>query len=111
MEKNKKIIKIFFHKNSLIKYENVLLIINYNFKGFEYINNYILKLYENNFPNYVFIVPNETTNNRNTILCKESYRGYFSYICLEKIFLKYPSYKGYLFINDDDFMKIWELDT
>ena len=39
---NKKIIKIFFHKNSLIKYENILLIINYNFKGFEYINNYIL---------------------------------------------------------------------
>jgi hypothetical protein len=107
---NKKIIKIFFHKNSLIKYENILLIINYNFKGFEYINNYILKLYQNNFPNYVFIVPSETTNKRNTILCKESYRGYFSYICIEKVFLKYPNYKGYLFINDDDFMKVWEFD-
>ena len=83
---NKKIIKIFFHKNSLIKYENILLIINYNFKGFEYINNYILELYENNFPNYVFIVPSGTTNNRNTILCKESNRGCFSYICLEKVF-------------------------
>ena len=111
MENNKKIMKIFFHKNSLIKYKNILLIINYNFNGFEYINNYILKLYENTFPNYVFIVPSETTINRNTISCKESHRGDFSYICLEKIFLKYPSYKGYLFINDDDFMKIWELDT
>ena len=30
LEKNKKIIKIFFHKNSLVKYENILLIINYN---------------------------------------------------------------------------------
>lgn len=83
---NKKIIKIFFHKNSLIKYENILLIINYNFKGFEYINNYILELYENTFPNFVFIVPSGTTNNRNTILCKESNRGCFSYICLEKVF-------------------------
>ena len=75
LEKNKKIIKIFFHKNSLVKYENILLITNYNFKGFEYINNYILTLYENTFPNYVFIVPSETTINRNTILCKESKRG------------------------------------
>ena len=108
---NKKIIKIFFHKNSLIKYENILLIINYNFKGFEYINNYILELYENTFPNFVFIVPSGTTNNRNTILCKESNRGCFSYICLEKVFLKYPNYKGYLFINDDGFVKFWELDN
>ena len=38
-------------------------------------------------------------------------RGSFSYIYLEKIFLKYPNYKCYLFINDDDFMKIWELDN
>ena len=111
LKKNEKIIKIFFHKNTLIKYNNILLIINYNFKGFEYINNYIVKLYENNFPNIVFIVPSETSNSRNTILCKESMRGYFSYICLEKVFLKYPNYKGYLFINDDDFMKIWELDN
>jgi len=111
LEKNKKIIKIFFHKNSFIKYENVLLIINYNFKGFEYLNNYILKLYQNNFPNIVFITPSFTTNSPNTILCKESYKGYFSYICLEKVFSKYPNYKGYLFINDDDFMKIWELDN
>ena len=56
-------------------------------------------------------MPSETTINRNTILSKESHRGSFSYICLEKVFLKYPNYKGYLFINDDDFMKIWELDT
>ena len=110
-EKNKKIIKIFFHKNSLVKYENILLIIKSNFKRFEYINNYILKLYENNFPNFVFIVRSETSNNRNTILCKESYSGYFSYICIEKVFLKYPNYKGYLFTNDDDFMKVWELDN
>jgi len=111
LEKNKKNIKIFFHKNSLKQYKNILLIINYNLKGFEYINNYILTLYENNFPNFVFITPSETTNRQNTILCKESYRGYFSYICLEKVFLKYPNYAGYLYTNDDDFIKIWELDN
>ena len=32
-------IKLFYHQKSLIKYQNVLLIINYNFKGFEYLNN------------------------------------------------------------------------
>jgi hypothetical protein len=30
---------------------------------------------------------------------------------LEKIYKKYSNFKGYLFLNDDDFMKIWELDN
>lgn len=108
---NKNYIKIYYHKNSLIKYKDILLIINYNFKGFQYLNNFVLNLYQNNFPNYVFIEPNEITKRQNTIFCKESQRGYFSYICLVKIFLKYPNYKGYLYVNDDDFMKVWELDN
>ena len=111
LEKNLKFIKIFYHQNSLMKYNNILLIINFNFKGFENLNNFILKLYKNNFPNFVFIMPSEIINNKNTVLCKESYQRYFSYICLEKVFIKYPNYKGYLFINDDIFMKTWELDT
>jgi hypothetical protein len=44
LKNNKKIIKIFFHKNSLVKYENILLIIKSNFKGFEYINNLYFKV-------------------------------------------------------------------
>jgi hypothetical protein len=111
LQKNLKFIKIFYHQNSLMKYNNILLIINFNFKGFENLNNFILKLYENNFPNFVFIVPSEIINNKNTVLCKESYQRYFSYICLEKVFIKYPNYKGYLFINDDIFLKTWELDN
>ena len=41
-------------------------------------HNFILNLYENNFPNYVFIRPNEIAKRPNTIFCKESERGYFS---------------------------------
>jgi hypothetical protein len=108
---NHKKIKIYYHKNSLIKYKNILLIINYNINGFEYLNNYILNLYQNIFPNIVFIMPNETSKSQNTVFCQESFNGYFSYICLEKVFLKYPNYKGYLFANDDDFMKTLEFDN
>jgi hypothetical protein len=56
-------------------------------------------------------MPNETSKSQNTVFCQESFNGYFSYICLEKVFLKYPNYKGYLFANDDDFMKTWEFDN
>ena len=29
----------------------------------------------------------------------------------QKVYNKYPNYKGYLYTNDDDFMKIWELNN
>jgi hypothetical protein len=41
---NHKKIKIYYHKNSLIKYKNILLIINYNINGFEYLNTIYLIL-------------------------------------------------------------------
>ena len=108
--RNNKLIKIINHYNSISKYSNILLIINYNNNNFEYLNNYISNLYKNIFPNIVFISPGENRTN-NIISCNESYYGYYSYICLEKIYLKYPNFKGYLFINDDSFMKGWELNN
>jgi len=107
--RNNRFIKIINHYNSINKYSNILLIINYN-NYFGNLNDYISNLYKHFFPNIVFISPNENST-KGIISCKESYYGYYSYICLEKIYLKYPNFKGYLFINDDGFMKEWELDN
>ena len=109
--KNDIIIKIINHYNTMKKYSNILLIINYNHANYEKLNYYISHLYKAFFPNIIFIVPKEINSTNNIISCKESYYGYYSYICLEKVYKKYPNFKGYLFLNDDDFMKIWELDN
>ena len=110
---NKNSIKLLNHYYSKKIYNDILLIINYNHIGLEKLNNYIFKLYIKNFPNIAFILPNYTNliNNTNIIVCNESYYGHFSYICLKKVYLNYPNMKGYLFINDDDFMKYWELEN
>ena len=109
--KNNKIFKIINHYISNHKYSDILLIVNYNHKGFEKINNYIFKLYKKNFDNIVFIMPYNINESNIIISCNNSLKGYYSYICLKKIFIKYPNFKGYLFINDDVFMKVWELEN
>jgi len=109
--KNKNSIKIINHYYSLKQFLNILLIINYNHKNYEKLNYYISNLYKKFIPNYVFITPNEINSTNNTISCNETNNGYQSYICLEKIYKKYPNFKGYLFVNDDDFIKIWELNN
>ena len=84
------------------------MIINYNSKEFLQLNKYIKTLYNKYFPNIIFIYP---TNSRlhNIISCNESEKGFYSYICFKKVYLKYPNYKGYLYINDDLFLKVWEI--
>ena len=70
-----------------------------------------MKLYLNYFEDIVFISPISVNNNKNTISCNRTFYGFFSYICFQKVYEKYPNYKGYLFTNDDEFMKIWELNN
>ena len=70
---------------------------------------YIRKLYNKNFPNIIFICPSKT-NESNTISCEDSSSGYYSYYCFRRVYHKYPDFKGYLYINDDLFLKVWELD-
>ena len=95
-------IKIINHYFCNKIFNDILLIINYNNKGLEKLNNYMIKLYRKYFNNIVFITPNninQINNNSITISCNNSFYGYFSYICLKKIYNKYPNFKGYLFIN------------
>ena len=89
-------------------YQDILLIVNFNIKGFLGLKDYIINLYNKYFPNIIFIYPSYTKE-PNTIICKESYFGCYSYKCFKKVFNKYPNYKGYLYINDDLFLKVWEL--
>ena len=108
---NQNSLKLIHHYISNHKYNDILLIINYNHKGLEKINNYMFKLYKKYFYNIIFIMPYNINESNIIISCNISLEGYYSYICLKKVFIKYPKFKGYLFINDDVFMKIWELEN
>ena len=107
--KNKSI-KLINHVTSNKVYNEILLIINYNHKGFLNLNDYLISLYQKNFPNIIFIYPSKMQKT-NIISCEESYNGYYSYKCFEKVYNKYPKYKGYLYINDDVYLKVWELEN
>ena len=103
-------IKLMNHLYSNEKYKDILLIINYNSNGFLKLNNYITNLYNKYFPNIIFINPS-ISQNPNVISCNKSYDGNYAYICFKKVYRKYPKYKGYLYINDDLFLKFWELQN
>ena len=93
------------------KYNNILLIINHQKEGLEKYNDFISnEIYKNYFDNIVFVT-SSNNENQNMISCPESKNGEFSYICLKKIHEKYSSMNGYIFINSDTLLKVWELDN
>ena len=98
------------HKSSNFVYNDILLAINFNREKYININNYLFQFYRKYFKYIIFISPGKTIY-KNTILCPESYIGYFAYICYRKIYNKYPKLKGYLIINDDNFLKPWEIEN
>ena len=104
--------KIFKHTSSDKVYNNILLIINYNMKGLLKSIPYLEELYKKYFPNIVYLYPGTIEgNSTNIIECPESHKGYYSYKCIEKVHQKFTYFKGYLLINDDDYVKIWELEN
>ena len=103
-------VKLMNHLYSNKRYKDILLIINYNHDGFLNLNDYITNLYNESFPNIVFINPS-MNKMPNIFSCNTSYFGYYSYNCFKNVYLKYPNYKGYLYINDDLFLKFWELQN
>ena len=108
---NSSFIQILRHFTIKRKYTDVLLIINYNYAKLQILNDYMLKLYNTYFPNIVFLTPYPIIENDKIISCNESFDGYYSYYCFKKVYEKYSKFKGYLYINDDLFVKIWELDN
>ena len=108
---NGKNIKVFKHKDSKEKYNEILLIINYNYDFLTKLNNYILSLYHEYFPHMIFIYPGIIENNETYISCPESHYGYYSYVCIKRVYKLYPNKRGYLFLMDDNFLKVWELEN
>ena len=109
---NNKEIQLIKHRNSKIVYNNILLIIIYNYSKLIILNKYLIQLYKKYFPHIVFL--KEGYNNlksENTVECIESSRGFYSYMCFRSVYNKYPNMKGYLFLNDDNFIKPWDLEN
>ena len=111
LNNNKKALKVFQHKDPRIKYDDILLIINYNFVFLTKNNDYLLNLYQEYFPHMIFVYPGEINNNATYVSCPESHNGYYSYVCVKRVYELYPNKKGYLFLMDDDFLKVWELEN
>ena len=107
---NEKKIKVYKHKENKNKYDDILLIINYNYEFLSKQNDYLFKLYNEYFPHIIFVYPAKTEENETYVSCPESYKGYYSYYCIKRIYESYPNFKGYLFLMDDDFLKVWELE-
>ena len=104
--------KLIKHASSERIYNDILLIINYNREGFLYLNEYLEELYKKYFPNIAYLYPaNLQSSASNIIICKESSNGYYSYRCIERFYEKYPNFKGYLLLNDDVYLKPWELQN
>ena len=106
-ENNK--IKIMKHKLTNKIYKDILLVINYNREKFMILNNLLIRLYHNNFPNIAFISPGKGLG-ENVISCPDSNRGGTAYMCFRILFNKYPNFKGYYIIDDDTFFKTWEIE-
>lgn len=96
-------IRILKHKYSNKTYNDILLAINYNYEFLVKLNDYLYELYHKNFPNIAFITPGNSSSD-NMISCPESNDGHTAYMCFRKVYEKYPNFKGYLILDDDNFM-------
>ena len=106
--------KILYHYSSNTVFQDTLLIINFYDKKVEELKEYMYKLYRKNFPNIVFVHTGEEYNDFNgthLLNCPEAKDPSLSYICLHKVFKAYKHMKGYLYLNNEILLKIWELDN
>ena len=102
---------LFKHKYSNKVYNDILLAINYNYNELVKLNEYFMQLYLKYFPNIIFIYPGNELNINNSIACQESDKGLYAYMCFRKVYKKYPNFKGYLIIDDDNLMKPWDIEN
>ncbi|MGE0206441.1 MAG: hypothetical protein AB7R69_01180 [Candidatus Babeliales bacterium] len=83
-------------------FDDVLLIINFNFAHYEAIS-FLKKIYEPYFSKVIFYGPSECPD----VYAIEEERGAFSYYALSDAMQRFPDYKGYLFCHDDCLMNVW----
>ena len=107
--------KVLYHYSSNTVFKDLILIINFYDKNIMELKDYMFKLYKKNFPNIVFISSSlqeyKDNNGTHIISCPESNDKSLSYVCIQKVYNDYPNMKGYLYLNNEILLKIWELDN
>ncbi|KAG0029301.1 hypothetical protein BGZ83_004923, partial [Gryganskiella cystojenkinii] len=100
--------------DSLEKFKDVLLVVNFNYPKYDAIEPY-LSIYQPYFPNIKFVGPEVPDNLKNQVMeinpdgvkpdggFTSSYRG------LAEIMEMYPKYAGYLYTNDDTVLNVHQL--
>lgn len=93
----------FFSKSKSSKsFNNILVIINYNFPYYQSIP-FIKNLYKQYFPNIVFYGEQPHPG----IHAYHEHYGALSYFAIADAMERYPQYEGYLFCHDDCIMHPW----
>lgn len=83
--------------------QDILLIINYSHPYYDSIT-FFKELYGEFFPNIVFYGP--PPRHPEVGLCIQD-KGFYSYRSLTAAMLKYPEYRGYLWVHDDCIINFW----
>jgi len=87
---------------------DIILIIHFSWPYFDNIE-YLKEIYSKEFPNIVFYADIEKEKCPKEIVPIDTFHGSYQYHALSDAIIRYPGYKGYLFINDDVFVKYWKL--
>ena len=107
--------KILYHYSGYTLFNETLLIINFYDKDVYKLKGFMEKLYKKNFPNIVFVSSTLDEYNdykgNHILSCPEGIDPSLSYICMGKVYKNYPDMKGYLYLNNEILLKIWELDN
>ena len=104
--------KILYHYPTKTIYNDILLIINFSDNNIETLKDYMYSIYSKNFPNIIYISSLEKNNIiSDVIYCPEIKDDpSLSYICINRVYKRFSNMKGYLYLNFEVLLKIWELD-
>ena len=104
--------KILYHYPTKTIYNDILLIINFSDHNIETLKDYMYSIYSKNFPNIIYISSLEKNNIiSDVIYCPEIKDDpSLSYICINRVYKRFSNMKGYLYLNFEVLLKIWELD-
>ncbi|XP_004363273.1 hypothetical protein CAOG_08290 [Capsaspora owczarzaki ATCC 30864] len=87
---------------------NVLLVLQFNQALPQYYDHE--QYFRGAFRHVVLSIPEPSSDPQsNHFVCPDGYAGRYAYYCLSSIMLRYPEYRGYLYVHFDVFLKFWQL--
>jgi len=102
-------INLFYPRKLKTFFFDVLLIIHFSWPYFDNIS-FLKEIYESTFPNIVFYAHVKKEESPKEVIPIDTSHGRYQYRALSDAIIRYPGYRGYLFINDDVFIKYWKLN-